>query len=539
MEQLLAASIAKEAKTKISIWGTQTYGEYFSDSGSLELTKPGFPISSLVHLANKPNKAKERIIAVFENYSRMGFWSKFWWQITHLNESIANYRHLYTILKLMELKKSYASIIQTLVDNPDRPKHSLFTAVFNALILYFNSFLPSHKIFNRLFHKHYELLHIKFDAQFNYLAEIMESGFNFFHNKLNAIENLDKTEKNQLLKEEAKAWLNTLQTNLNKIDDECQGDFKNLADRLGEIKLILECLIHQTHKKNKGHYFHEKRFTKTANSIGYSSGRESTKLLPKDTEEAYNLWLKNILANPLIMEDSLKAMRENTKQISKDARIDLLRYDILSQLSLHWVESIKWQDRSTLVNGISFQMNAKEAAKDAKTNLNLLWAKVFAIHYHPDKNFGADDKTLVELNKIIQSFNATREHYLKLIDEALSSSICPKWIEDDSLEEESNANEHLLMFNKLHEGLDEIKKKDQDLDARLWNLSIRLEENREEGKREIERSKKRDEEIASLKSQILNLQNMASSIINTQQINNLPTQAVISQIESDEPICKL
>ena len=180
---LLEVSITEEATTRVSFWRTETYGDFFSgnlpDLSVLNVTKPNFPIPLVAGL----NKLEETIVEVFEAYSRKGFLGKIWWRITHWDESIEDYRHFYTIIRLTELKKAYASILETLRNNPDTPKYTLFTAAFKALSLYLNSFLPSHGFFNRLFQEHHKLSHTKIEGQFNYLAEKMEAEFCFFKDK--------------------------------------------------------------------------------------------------------------------------------------------------------------------------------------------------------------------------------------------------------------------------------------------------------------------------------------------------------------------
>lgn len=473
--QTLNVSIIEEAKTNLSFWDNQTYGDFFSDNlSTIDTSKTNFPILSLLHADSK--EAQNRIYTVIDEYNQMNFLAKIWWRITHMDESINDYEHLYTLLRLVQLKNIYTNLKNTLTLFPETPIYSLYPTLLNAFTLYFNSYLPSHGFFNRLFQENNKTLHNQFNQQSNWL------------NHLKSIH---------------------VQDNQQPIQE---------TNSCTDIELHLGTSINETAGKNN-----KKQVIPDMTNPDLSF----PKIPKEDTEEAWTLWLTQIMDKPHSLEAALNTMRDHTKQLTKNPQTDLLRYTILSLLSVRWVEAIKWQKENENWNSNYFSVSTEEAANDAKKNIDMLWKKVLVRHYHPDKNSGVDASAVEDFTKITQAFNDKKELNSNLIDKVISSNECPSWIagnDRDHNDEKANA------LNKIKEMCRENAAQAAALERKINEIRNTLIENQKQIT--SKQNKTRDEMISLSKQDQIKMDHRIEEI--TQKVAEM-TNTVMQRMTYNMP----
>ena len=133
----------------------------------------------------------------------------------------------------------------------------------------------------------------------------------------------------------------------------------------------------------------------------------------EDSESAWASWLSQVMRNPNTLGVAMKALETHVRETKAHWAIDLLRYNILIQLAVHWVEAITW--RAISINGDHQEVS--EQVIDILRSTN----KLFAIRYHPDKNRGVDAEAM-------KSFNSCRDEGIKQIKLSLDSTTPPFWI---------------------------------------------------------------------------------------------------------------
>lgn len=189
------ACLAMEQEEKVFFWKETVYKDLFSND-TLNTNHPDFPLS---HLKTTASVAAETyILNTYQSYSRLSFWQKWVWRLSHWDESIADYASLYRIIYLKRMK-AFCEEYQEFPSTPnflDYPK--AFLPWLDFVVAYFYALLPRNlNWFERFFQEPYMQLHQELSKELNKsseaLQEILAQGCTLLMHRLDKPERFQQT----------------------------------------------------------------------------------------------------------------------------------------------------------------------------------------------------------------------------------------------------------------------------------------------------------------------------------------------------------